>query len=236
MIIKLKSNTKLYGIITEGVFMDNENFSDLTDDMLDDIQKSIQTIIEHFDVPEDNKNDVIRKINFMYTKTREMSITDSLTKLYNRRYFENISEREFMRSVRYKSPLTFAIIDIDFFKKINDTFGHQCGDMILREVAYTINESFRKTDYVFRYGGEEFVVILTDTDENSALCPIERLREKIEKSEFMFDGKKVNVTISVGFSSDTINASDAFELFGFADKALYLAKENGRNQVRIYRK
>jgi len=215
--------------------MENENFSDLTDDMLDDIQKSIQTIIEHFDVPEDNKNDVIRKINFMYTKTREMSITDSLTKLYNRRYFENISEREFLRSVRYKTPLTFAIIDIDFFKKINDTYGHQCGDMILREVAYIINESFRKTDYVFRYGGEEFVVILTDTDENSALCPIERLREKVEKSEFIFNGKKVNATISVGFSSDIINAKDSFELFGFADKALYTAKENGRNQVRIYR-
>ena len=215
--------------------MVQDDFVELTDDMLDEIQKSIQTIIEHFDVPEENKNDVIKKINFMYTQTREMSIKDSLTKLYNRRYFENVSEREFLRSVRYKTPLTFAVIDIDFFKKINDTYGHQCGDMILKEVAYLINESFRKTDYVFRYGGEEFVVILTDTDENSALCPIERLREKIEKSEFSFDEKFVKVTISVGFSSDTTNAKNSFELFNFADKALYSSKENGRNQVRIYR-
>lgn len=215
--------------------MENESYTELTDDMLDEIQKSIQTIIEHFDVPTDDKNDVIRKINFMYSHTREMSITDALTKLYNRRYFENISEREFLRAVRYKTPLTFAVIDIDFFKKINDTYGHQCGDMILKEVAYLINESFRKTDYVFRYGGEEFVVILTDTDENSALCPIERLREHVEKSEFDFDGQKVKVTISVGFSSDTINAQNSYELFNFADKALYTAKENGRNQVRIYR-
>ena len=112
--------------------MDNESYMELTDDMLDEIQKSIQTIIEHFDVPTDDKKDVIRKINFMYTRTRELSITDALTHLYNRRYFENISEREFLRSVRYKTPLTFAIIDIDFFKKINDTYGHQCGDMVLK--------------------------------------------------------------------------------------------------------
>ena len=215
--------------------MENESYMELTDDMLDEIQQSIQTIIEHFDVPTDDKNDVIRKINFMYSRTREMSITDPLTKLYNRRYFENISEREFLRAVRYKTPLTLAVIDIDFFKKINDTYGHQCGDMILKEVAYIISESFRKTDYVFRYGGEEFVVILTDTDENSALCPIERLRERVEKSEFDFDGRKVKATISVGFSSDTINAQNSYELFNFADKALYTAKENGRNQVRIYR-
>ena len=215
--------------------MENESYMELTDDMLDEIQKSIQTIIEHFDVPTDDKNDVIRKINFMYSRTREMSITDALTKLYNRRYFENVSEREFLRAVRYKTPLTFAVIDIDFFKKINDTYGHQCGDMILKEVAYVINESFRKTDYVFRYGGEEFVVILTDTDENSALCPIERLRERVEKSEFDFDGQKVKATISVGFSSDTLNSENAYDLFGRADKALYVAKENGRNQVRIYR-
>ena len=215
--------------------MENESYMELTEDMLDEIQQSIQTIIEHFDVPTDDKNDVIKKINFMYTRTREMSITDALTHLYNRRYFENISEREFLRAVRYKTPLTFAVIDIDFFKKINDTYGHQCGDMILKEIAYLINESFRKTDYVFRYGGEEFVVILTDTDENSALCPIERLREKVEKAEYNYDGQTVKVTISAGFSSDTLNAQNSYELFNFADKALYRAKENGRNQVRIYR-
>ena len=104
-----------------------------------------------------------------------------------------------------------------------------------KEVAYIINESFRKTDYVFRYGGEEFVVILTDTDENSALCPIERLREKVEKTEYNYNEQTVKVTISAGFSSDTINAQNSYELFNFADKALYCAKENGRNQVRIYR-
>lgn len=100
------------------------NFSD---EILDEIQQNIQSIIENFDVPEDNKLDVIRKINFMYTKTKELSITDALTGLYNRRYFEQCADREFLRAARYKSDLTFAIVDIDFFKKIIDTYGHLCG-------------------------------------------------------------------------------------------------------------
>jgi len=203
-----------------------------TDEVLDEIQHNIQSIIENFDVPEDNKLDVIRKINFMYSKTKEMSITDALTGLYNRRHFENTADREFLRAIRYKNALTFAVVDIDFFKQINDTYGHLCGDHILKEVAFFINDSFRKTDMVFRYGGEEFVIILTETDTEAAKIPLERLRERIETNIFHFKEQKLHVTISVGFSSDTEHAEDATELFEFADSALYDAKENGRNQIR----
>lgn len=208
------------------------NFSD---EILDEIQQNIQSIIENFDVPEDNKLDVIRKINFMYTKTKELSITDALTGLYNRRYFEQCADREFLRAARYKSHLTFAIIDIDFFKKINDTYGHLCGDKILKEVAFLLNESFRKTDIVFRYGGEEFVVILTETNAEAARIPLERLREKIESNTFRFKSQDLKVTISLGYSSDVEEAEDAPELLSFADAALYRAKENGRNQIRNYK-
>ena len=210
---------------------DNFNFSD---EVLDEIQQNIQSIIENFDVPEDNKLDVIRKINFMYTKTKELSITDALTGLFNRRHFENTADREFLRAVRYKNDLTFAVVDIDFFKSINDTYGHLCGDQILKEVAFLLNDSFRKTDIVFRYGGEEFVIILTETNAQGDQIPLERLREKVEKNNFKFKNQELKVTISVGYAANLDDCEDATELFAFADEALYYAKEHGRNQIRNY--
>ena len=173
------------------------NFSD---EMLDEIQKNIQSIIEGFDVPDDNKTDVIRKINFMYTQTRHLSVTDGLTGLYNRRHFEVNLEREFMRAKRYKNNLSIAMIDVDFFKKVNDTYGHACGDYVLKEIAFLINEAFRKTDMVFRYGGEEFVVILTETDSENAVIPLERLRKSVEANKFKYNNQYLNITISIGVS------------------------------------
>ncbi len=212
--------------------MQDEIGFNFSEEILDEIQQNIQSIIENFDVPEDNKLDVIRKINFMYTQTKELSITDALTGLHNRRHFENTADREFLRAARYKNPLTFAIVDIDYFKKINDTYGHLCGDKILKEVAFLINDSFRKTDMVFRYGGEEFVIILTETDEQGARIPLERLRKNVENNDFVFKTQKLRVTVSIGYSSDVEHAEDATELFEFADNALYKAKENGRNQIK----
>ena len=123
------------------------NDFDIPDEVMEKIQKNIEEIITNFPVPEDNKLDVIKKINFMYSHTRHLSLTDGLTGLYNRRHFDNTVEREFLRSKRYGGDLTIAIIDIDFFKKINDTYGHLCGDYVLKEVAYLIMDNFRKTDY-----------------------------------------------------------------------------------------
>ena len=212
--------------------MDNlgENF-DLPAHVLDEIRQNIEDIILHFDISEGNKKDVIKKINFMYSQTRHMSLTDSLTGLYNRRHFTDCLEREFLRAKRYKSDLSLAVIDIDFFKKINDTCGHSAGDYILKEIAYLILENFRKTDMVFRYGGEEFVVIMTETALERAIIPLERLRKSIEEYPFYYDGKNLKITISIGVSEVTEEAVDAQKLFENADKALYKAKENGRNKV-----
>ncbi len=212
--------------------MDNlgENF-DLPAHVLDEIQQNIEDIILHFDIPEGNKKDVIKKINFMYSQTRYMSLTDSLTGLYNRRHFTECAEREFLRSKRYKSDLSLAVIDIDFFKKINDTCGHSAGDYILKEIAYLILENFRKTDMVFRYGGEEFVVIMTETALDRAIIPLERLRKSIEEYPFYYDGKNLKITISIGVSEVIEEVADAQKLFENADKALYKAKENGRNKI-----
>lgn len=206
------------------------NFSE---EMLDEIQKNIEEIISNFPVPEDNKLDVIKKINFMYSQTRYLSLTDALTGLYNRRHFNAELEREFMRSKRYGGNLCIAIIDIDFFKKINDTYGHLCGDYVLKEVAYLILENFRKTDMVFRYGGEEFVVIMTETSLENSLIPLERLRKTIEDNNFMYKGKKITVTVSIGVETNQTDTTDEF--LNNADKALYKAKQNGRNQTVLFK-
>lgn len=218
-----------------GDFEDNieyQNSFDIPDNLLDEIQKNIEEIITNFPVPEDNKLDVIKKINFMYSRTRYLSLTDALTGLYNRRHFDNTVEREFMRSKRYGGDLSLAIIDIDFFKKVNDTYGHLCGDYVLKEVAYLIMDNFRKTDFVFRYGGEEFVVILTETDIKSSQIPLERLRKKIEEYPFVFNGQPLHITISTGVSSN--NAEDMETFLDNADKALYRAKQAGRNRIEIF--
>lgn len=206
------------------------NFSE---EMLDEIQKNIEEIISNFPVPEDNKLDVIKKINFMYSQTRYLSLTDALTGLYNRRHFNAELEREFMRSKRYGGDLCIAIIDIDFFKKINDTYGHLCGDYVLKEVAYLILENFRKTDMVFRYGGEEFVVIMTETSLENSLIPLERLRKTIKNNNFIYKGKKITVTVSIGVETNKTETTDEF--LNNADKALYQAKQNGRNQTVLFK-
>lgn len=208
-----------------------ENF-DLPASVLDEIQKNIEDIISNFDIPEGNKIDVIKKINFMYSQTRYLSVTDPLTGLYNRRHFEDNLEREFLRASRYNNELSFAIIDIDFFKKVNDTYGHSAGDYILKEVAYLILQNLRKTDMVFRYGGEEFTVIITETPIERAVVPLERLRKAVEEYPFNHNGQKIQVTISVGVSEVSKKIETVNQLFEDADKALYKAKENGRNQIQ----
>ena len=215
--------------------MENNNFTNMDFEMpsevLDKIQENIQDIIKSFDIPDDNKMDVIKKINFMYIQTKHLSETDALTRLSNRRCFESNFDREFARSKRYGNNLSVAVVDIDFFKKINDTYGHLCGDYVLREVAYNMINNFRQTDYVFRYGGEEFVVILTETDIESAKIPLERLRLLIESQKYSFQGQDIKVTVSIGLSSNAETQS-AWEMFEKADKALYEAKNNGRNTIR----
>lgn len=209
---------------------------DIPQDILDEIQKNIEEIITNFPVPEDNKTDVIKKINFMYSHTRYLSLVDPLTGLYNRRHLDCNLDREFLRAKRYGSELSLAVIDIDFFKKINDTYGHLCGDYILKETAYLILDSFRKTDLVFRYGGEEFVVLLTETSLESAQIPLERLRKNIENYPFKFKNQDIKLTISIGAAGISSQIVSSGDLLDSADMALYRAKEGGRNRIILAEK
>ena len=177
---------------------------------------------------------VLMRIKWLYSETKYLAITDGLTGLYNRRYFQQTLDREFARSKRYKNPLSIALFDIDFFKNVNDTYGHQFGDKVIAEISKIIRTSLRKTDYVARYGGEELVLILPETPIDQTMIPIERIRVKIQDHAFIYGDKSVQVTISCGLAGIEPDVNTYEDLILRADKALYESKGNGRNQTTIY--
>ena len=204
---------------------------DIPDTLLDEIQQNIEHIIRDFDVPEENKMEFIKQINYIYTRTKYLSITDELTGLSNRRCFDNTLEKEFLRALRYNNKLTLVMFDIDHFKTVNDTYGHPCGDYILKEVANAALQTFRKTDTVFRFGGEEFVVILTETDIKQSEIPLERFRKTIETLDLTYQNQQINITVSIGACQLDQSIGNKEEFLQKADNALYDAKNSGRNKV-----
>ena len=164
----------------------------------------------------------------------DLAVRDQLTKIHNRRFFDDkLSEYSFL-TLRFKQELSCIMADIDHFKKFNDTYGHQAGDHILTNFAKIINSHTRRTDVCARYGGEEFVLLLPNTDKETAIRLAEGLRRDIEESEFEYEGKRLSVTSSFGVA-DGREARELFEvLIKRADDALYKAKQRGRNRVWGY--
>lgn len=162
----------------------------------------------------------------------KLSITDKLTQIYNRLKLDETLKREFERSKRSDQPYSVIIIDIDYFKLVNDNYGHQMGDQVLVEFARMLRENIRMIDTIGRWGGEEFLVILPETDEEGALSLAEKLRDIINKHSFGRVGP-ITASFGVAISADDINED---ELITRADEALYLAKNNGRNRVEIIHK
>lgn len=160
------------------------------------------------------------------------SITDGLTSLYVSRYFRHRIVEEMKSAKRYQRPLCVMMVDIDFFKKVNDTYGHQAGDDVLRVVARCILQTVREgIDIACRYGGEEFAVILPETDKDGAVTVAERLRVLIEEQVVSSGGDDIQVTVSIGLSSFPEDSEEIRDLIEKADQALYKAKRSGRNQV-----
>jgi two-component system cell cycle response regulator len=162
----------------------------------------------------------------------EMAITDALTGLYNRRYMETHVGALVDQAVTRGKPLTVLVLDIDYFKSVNDTYGHDAGDDVLREFAMRIRKSIRGIDLACRYGGEEFVVVMPETDMAVATMVAERLRRRIASDPFLVQAgtRKIEVTISIGIAG--LNGSDtAASMIKRADQALYRAKRDGRNRV-----
>lgn len=166
----------------------------------------------------------------------EMAITDGLTRLFVKSYFITRLTEELMRSERQNYDLSLIMFDLDHFKILNDTYGHQFGDVVLKSVSKVILNSTRKSDIPSRYGGEEFIVLLPDTNREGAYLFAERVRNRVKRLVFTLDdGKLVNVTVSAGIASFKDDMpKDYISFINMADKALYNSKKNGRDRVSLY--
>ena len=191
------------------------------------LSRSINTTLERFRLN--------REINMAMTKMAEMSTTDELTGLYNRRYFTEALEREIARAKRYGTSLVMCMMDLDYFKRVNDVYGHTAGDMVLSGIGKILKDCIRQSDLACRYGGEEFAVILPNTDVKKAKAVCERFRKIVAEHLFKHNLSQFNITISMGITSyNSFMDQSPIEILELADKALYQAKKAGRNQLVEY--
>jgi len=180
---------------------------------------------------------LVESLRLANLKLEKLATTDGLTGIYNHRYFYQRLEEEFNISIRYNLSLACIMLDIDFFKRINDTYGHRKGDQILKEMAGIITHTIRKTDVAARYGGEEFVILLPHTNQKGAMFQAERIRSAVGKGKYSVLPNGETITISLGVATcrqDVVCSGE--DLVKFADKALYEAKNRGRNQSVMWGK
>jgi diguanylate cyclase (GGDEF)-like protein len=171
-----------------------------------------------------------------YDKLNLEANTDKHTGCYNKTYFNNKIALEVNKSKVTGDPLSLVIFDLDHFKKLNDNFGHDAGDFVLKEMAQIIRQGgIRENDTFARYGGEEFVILLPKTNLKQSFEIAERLRKLVEGHQFMYDGKRLPVTASIGVADYRQGVNTGTDLFKRADEAVYKSKEGGRNQVNFYR-
>ncbi len=166
-----------------------------------------------------------------HEELHRLAIVDGLTQLHNRRYLLEFLDRELARARRHVRPLSVLLFDIDKFKSVNDTYGHLCGDAVLRELSNRLKPTIRREDLLTRYGGEEFCVVLVETDHPQAMGAGERVRRTVEGQPFEFEGEFLPVTVSVGAAAADSEHETPEELLQAADAKLYQAKRTGRNKV-----
>lgn len=160
----------------------------------------------------------------------EMAIRDPLTGIYNHRHMHACLSEEIVRALRYEHPFSIMMIDIDHFKQVNDSHGHLVGDFVLKRMVRLFEEHLRRCDTIFRYGGEEFIILLPETEKNEAMLVADRLLGAIRSHTFDCDGNRVHITISIGSAMFPEEASDVPTLIGLADRRLYRAKKMGRDR------
>jgi diguanylate cyclase (GGDEF)-like protein len=178
----------------------------------------------------DNLDEIFQKQ--MY----ESALRDGLTKAFNKKYFTDRLESEFTFALRHVAPLTLVLFDIDHFKKVNDTHGHQAGDYVLSEISTLLTGALRAEDVFARYGGEEFAVICRGSDVTQGQIVAERMRKAVEGHKFVFEGTHIPITISVGVAGlPNAACKDATELVSLADQSLYKSKHGGRNRVTVHK-
>lgn len=175
-----------------------------------------------------------RQLQAANRELKRLSSIDRLTGLHNRGHWEEALRHEYARHQRYRSMAALVMFDIDHFKRVNDTYGHQVGDKVIQGVARLVQEQVRTTDSAGRYGGEEFAVLLPDTDAEGARLFAERLRLSVEAMRVEHDGTQVAVTISLGVADLSRRTNDYQQLIEWADHALYASKKGGRNRTSLY--
>ncbi len=174
-----------------------------------------------------------RELFLLNQKLEKLSITDPLTGCNNRRHFNETASKVYMLSTRHERPLSALMLDLDYFKKVNDTYGHNIGDDVLKKVAHTCQRFIRETDLFARYGGEEFCFLFPETNATHAIIIAEKLRTAIANLEMKANGEKFSITASLGVS-DNDHKEDSLEgLIKRSDEALYEAKRSGRNCVVV---
>jgi diguanylate cyclase (GGDEF)-like protein len=214
--VPLKIKDRITGVINGSNKLEEKDFTEEDQRLLEALAQQAAMAVEH-------------------ARLYELAITDGLTKLFIHRYFQARLEEELVRAKRYHTACSLILFDIDHFKKFNDTYGHQQGDVVLIEVAKLMKEAVRDTvDIPARYGGEEFVIILPETDSKGALLVAERLRKTIEAYDFPGQEQALKVTISLGIATFPDHASVKNVLIKKADMALYACKNKGRNCSFIY--
>jgi diguanylate cyclase (GGDEF)-like protein len=168
-------------------------------------------------------------------RLEHLARTDSLTNLYNRGYFFALTEKEFKKAQRYERPLAVILLDTDFFKCVNDTFGHSVGDQTLVYLAQFLQSHLREVDVVARYGGEEFIILLPETTATAALVVAERIRSQLAQKPILIADQQVPLTISLGIADNQVpKPANLDQMITWADKALYHIKNTSRNAVAIY--
>ena len=178
-------------------------------------------------------NQEIQAIQSKEKILKEQILTDPLTGAPNRRAYEMRIQEEFQRFKRYGQSFSLMVLDLDRFKNINDTYGHSAGDLVLKEIVRRIRANLRESDMFFRYGGEEFVIILPGTDTRGAIEVGEKIRKLIESTKFVYKGNILPITVSIGVTVVSEKDSSPMDIFDRADEALYRAKTAGRNKVMI---
>jgi len=175
-----------------------------------------------------------RQLQAANQQLQRLSSTDRLTGLFNRGHWEEMLRQDYARHRRYDRNAALVMFDIDHFKKINDSYGHQAGDAVIQQTADLVRQCMRDADIAGRYGGEEFVVLLPDTDSEGALTFAERLRQAIEAHEVSYEDHSIRFTVSLGIADLSQPTSGYAQLIERADNALYASKSAGRNQVSLY--
>ncbi len=174
---------------------------------------------------------LLQRLDRMEENMRNLAARDPLTGVYNRRQFMHLAQIEWQRSNRYGRALSVLMLDIDFFKCINDSHGHPAGDRVIQLVADICSETLRQQDWIGRYGGEEFCILLPETSSDQAAMVAERMRQKIESTRIMLGPESSSVTVSIGSAERSAVTNQVEDLIGRADSALYEAKRKGRNLV-----